>query len=716
MTYKNLFFVLVLFLVNSMDAQSLKINEVMASNQTTISDEDGEYSDWVELYNADSSAINLNGYSLSDDLDTLDKWQFGDISMVPNEFLLLFASDKNRQGNLDYWNTIINWGDEWKYTPGTSEPPSDWTSLDHNDSEWLSGPTGIGYGDNDDESEIDPVISLYARKIFLVENLDNVIDLIFHIDFDDAFVAYINGTEIARANIGQSGSPPTYDEPARNDGFEARIYQGGYPRKFCIHGFQSLLNEGENILAIQVHNLGESSSDMTLIPFLTLQLNSGENASRPPDILNLTTSNFHTNFKIKSSGELLILSDDQGNIVDSIFTRLIPTDISRGRKPDGGDNWLYFGQPTPGSENNTQGSDSLISGVEPQFSHAGGFYNVPLQLSMTSVLPDVSIYYTIDGSDPILSSKVYSEPISIASTAVIRARLISSTNFNSETVTSTYFINEQKSLPVFSISTDPDNLWADGGIYVGNLDREIPIYIEMYEKNGDLAFRHNAGAEVFGSGSSGFDQKSLSIFFRNVYGVGELNYKLFPDLPFVKYESFVLRNGGNDWWSTLIRDALSSNGLMEGTNVDYQEYRPSIVYLNGEYWGIHNIREKVNEHYIKDHFYVAEDSLDMLQYKEEIDPEIIHGDREHYNMLIDYLENNSLVGDENFNYVALLLDIDNFIDYQIVEIYCANIDWPANNNKFWRPRSTDGKWRWILFDTDTGYGLWDDWWADGTQG
>jgi hypothetical protein len=238
----------------------------------------------------------------------------------------------------------------------------------------------------------------------------------------------------------------------------------------------------------------------------------------------------------------------------------------------------------------------------------------------------------------------------------------------------------------------------------------------MYEDDGQLAFQHNAGAEIFGSGSSGFDQKSLSIFFRTMYGVGELNYQLFPELAFVEYESFILRNGGNDWWSTLIRDAMTSNGLMEGTNVDFQEYRPAEVYLNGEYWGIHNIREKVNEHFIKDHYNIDQDSLDMLQYKERVVPEIIHGDLVAYNELISFLENNRLSEDENYKQVTFLIDIENFIDYQIIEIFSSNIDWPANNNKFWRPRAANGKWRWILFDTDTGFGLWDEWWAYGIPG
>ena len=555
----------------------------------------------------------------------------------------------------------------------------------------------------DDETIILPSISLFARKEFVIENLDNIIGAVLHIDFDDSFVAYINGVEIARENIGGSvGIPPAFDELAISDEFEAKIYQGGFPNRYDIDNIKSLLNTGKNILAVQVHNLDEGSSDLSFIPFFTLQEKSSSTVIQPPKILQLNTSSIHTNFKIKSAGEPLILSDQSGSIIDSVYSEYLISDISYGRQPDGGDNWFYFSEPTPNSPNVTQGSDSLIIPDTLFFSHQGGFYNENISLVLSNTNINSSIYYTVNGSEPNQNSIKYDSPIVVNQTTVIRAVSFTNSGSRSEIITNTYFVNENRPLPIFSISTSPDNF---DRLYE-NFDTEIPIHIEMYERNGNLAFSHNAGAEVFGSGSAGFEQKSLAIFFRGKYGVGELRYKVFPDRPFEEYESFLLRNGGNDWWSTLIRDPMISNGLMKGTNIDYQAYRPSLVYINGEYWGIHNIREKVNEHYIMDHHYIPEDSLDMLEYKERITPEIIHGDLVNYNSMIDYLSNNDITDSSNYNFVESIIDIDNFIDYQIIEIYSANIDWPSNNNKFWRSKSKNGKWRWILYDTDTGFGLW----------
>jgi len=518
-----IFFLFIFCFLQFLNAQSMYINEVMASNTKTISDKDGEFPDWIEIYNAQNFSVNLEGYSLSDDPNNLKKWSFGNIEIAPESFLLIFASDKNR---------------------------------------------------------------------------------------------------------------------------------------------------------------------------------------------NSSANNLHTNFKIKSEGESIIFSSPNGKILDSLFTGYLPADISLGRKPDGSDNWLYFIEATPGGSNLSRGYDSLPLIAPPQFSHHGGFYESQLLLTITPNNDNIQIFYTIDGSIPDENSLRYDKPIIINKTTVIRAVSVHTSGFKSKVITHTYFINEDRPLPVISIATSPENF----DLLYENYDLEVPVHIEMYEKSGELEFSHNAGAEVFGGGSTEFEQKSIAIFFRKKYGSGSLKYRLFPDLPFEKYESFVLRNSGNDWWSTMFRDALITNGLMTGTAVDFQEYRPVVVYVNGKYWGIYNLREKVNEHYIKDHYNISEDKLDMLEYKEEITPNIIHGDLQNYNQLIDFLNNHDLSNDDNYQYVKSLIDIDNFIDYQIAEIYCANIDWPSNNNKFWRSREKSGRWRWILYDTDTGFGLWDEWWADGTPG
>lgn len=167
--------------------------------------------------------------------------------------------------------TIIDWGDTWKYHIGESEPPSNWRYIDFDDTDWLEGPSGFGYGDEDDSTIVEGAISLYIRKSFELDNIDNIQQALLHVDYDDGFVAYINGIEIARANI--NGNPPLFNQTAITYK-EAQMYQGGFPEKFVIDDIQTLLKSGKNVISIQVHNNDINSSDLTIIPFLTLKFTS----------------------------------------------------------------------------------------------------------------------------------------------------------------------------------------------------------------------------------------------------------------------------------------------------------------------------------------------------------------------------------------------------------------------------------------------------------
>ncbi|MDP6143861.1 MAG: CotH kinase family protein [Candidatus Marinimicrobia bacterium] len=165
----------------------------------------------------------------------------------------------------DHWETAVYAADEWAYQIPESELSSDWNTIGFDDSDWSTGPGGFGYGDEDDGTEIEPALSVYLRRIFAVTNTVDLISVILHADYDDGFVAYLNGTEIGRSNnLGESGTFVPYDETTSTD-HEAQLYSGGYPEAYTLDSLQlaSLLTAGENVLAIQVHNVGITSSDMS---------------------------------------------------------------------------------------------------------------------------------------------------------------------------------------------------------------------------------------------------------------------------------------------------------------------------------------------------------------------------------------------------------------------------------------------------------------------
>jgi hypothetical protein len=236
------------------------------------------------------------------------------------------------------------------------------------------------------------------------------------------------------------------------------------------------------------------------------------------------------------------------------------------------------------------------------------------------------------------------------------------------------------------LSTNPEHFWDnDSGIYVmgsnatdppwyygANFweDWERPIHIEMFEPNGDLGFSIDAGVKIYGNFSRTLPQKSLVIFARSSYGYTAIDYQIFPDKEIENFEAIVLRNSGNDYNNTHFRDGLVSI-LSDRTGVTSQAYRPAVVYLNGSYWGIQNIREKINEHFIASHFDVNPDNIDML----EKDNQVIHGDQAHYNDLLNFIETNDMSISDNYSVITSALNANNFIRYNITQIFNV-ISWP----------------------------------------
>ena len=262
-------FIILTLVFNFSFSQSIRINEVASSN-SIFSDEDGDTPDWIELHNYGSEEISLNNWSLTDIIDDNNPWTFPDISIDADEYILIWASDKDRS-EITYARTLINEGDSFRYIIPNQNTDINWMDSDFNDDQWSVGSSGFGYSDGDDNTYINSgTISVFLRKSFDLQNIDEINSLILDVDYDDGFVAYINGVEVARANI--NGTPPLYNTTTQID-HEAQMYSGGIPDRFSISNPQELLIDGENIFSIQVHNISNTSSDMTVIPFLSAIFN-----------------------------------------------------------------------------------------------------------------------------------------------------------------------------------------------------------------------------------------------------------------------------------------------------------------------------------------------------------------------------------------------------------------------------------------------------------
>lgn len=595
----------------------------------------------------------------------------------------------------------------------SAEPGYSWKNPGFDASSWKIGKSGFGYGDNDDSTVLNNIVSVFIRKEFNIPNLRDIGELVLSIDYDDGFVAYINGHEIARSNLGTGLSVP-FNQVTGSISREATMCKGANPENFLISNPQVLLVEGTNVIAIQGHNSGSTSDDFSLIPMLTIGRNVTELNDSVPDYIKLRGRKLHTNFKINDEGETLILSRPDSSVVDSVSPVRMAPNLSYGRKPDGEYSWFYFAVPSPYASNISKGY-SALSVDTVIFSSKGGYYPGGLELQLSSTHKSDSIFFTLDGSEPTVFSSHYIGPISISGSAVVRAISLKSDRLPGAISTNTH-VTKKHSLPVVCVSTDPVNLWDyNTGIYVlgpnastvspyfgANFwqDWERKAHVELYDITGNKQVDQDIGIKIYGAYTRSRPQKSLALYARKEYGKGSFDYKVFKDKPIEKFEALVLRNGGNDWGQAMVRDGLTST-LIRDMDIDRQAFQPVVVYLNGEYWGIQDIREKINPDYLYENHFVNPDNVNLLV----LNASIIEGSNTAYNQIITYLNSNTLENDQNYQQVKSKININNYIQYQLTQVYIDNRDWPGNNTKFWNTNDPGSLWRWIIYDTDFGFGF-----------
>jgi hypothetical protein len=587
-----LFGLLIVSIYNT-TAQTVRINEVVSSN-SVYTDEDGDASDWLEIHNFGTEDVSINGWTLSDDTNNLAKWPFPNITLSPDQYMLLWASSKDR-ATINYPRTLINQGDEFKYLIPTSEPNSNWSELSFDDSSWFIGSSGFGYNDGDDATIIpDGTQSIYLRKVFTINKLATISSLILDMDYDDAFVAYINGNEVARANI--NGTPPAYNSETITD-HEAQIYSGGNPERFMITDFSSILNEGENILTIQAHNISANSSDFTIIPFLSATFSTTNNTGiEPPAILGLTANNLHTNFKISSSSETLSLTTASGETLSQIIVENLPENTSIGISTTSGD-IVSYAETTPGSQNSNQ---EYVGSVQSEvvFSNQGGLINAPISLSLSGNASEEVIRYTIGENNPTETSPIYTNPIEINENTTVRAQIFLENYLPSSISTETYILNASNStftgsnLPIIIINTEngaeiPDEPKILGTMKIIQRPNGARNFLTDVDNDAFLNYSGTIGIETRGSSSQTLPKKPYGIDTLEDDGIEDKGVEL---LGMQKEDDWILNSFAFD--DSMMRDYISYEMARKmgqyAVNLKYCE-----VVLNGDYIGLYALSEKI---------------------------------------------------------------------------------------------------------------------------
>jgi CotH kinase protein/Secretion system C-terminal sorting domain/Chitobiase/beta-hexosaminidase C-terminal domain len=421
----------------------------------------------------------------------------------------------------------------------------------------------------------------------------------------------------------------------------------------------------------------------------------------------------HASFDLtQTDNNEVVLADPSGIILESHQMFITQTNHSYGRTSDGATTWSVFSTPTPGTQN-TGGSTSYTT--KPLLSVAPGKYTAPISVTLSSTGANEQIRYTLNGATPTATSTLYSGPITISQSTVLRARSFSTVAgiLPGFIETNTYFINDNSSLPVVSISGDANLLQLLNGTQI-----EPTGYFEYFESNGSFVDENMGDFDSHGNDSWAYDQRGIDFVSRDDHGYKRrLEHQFFNTSDRTKYRRLILKAAGSDNYphqsgGAHLRDVFAQK-LSEMAELELDERRSVFVslFVNGQYWGVYDLREKVDDNQYTDYYYgqdyIYRDSNEYIQYIKTWgatnpefgnQPAIVAWDN-----LLAYVQNNDMSIEANYNYVESQLNIDSLVDYFVFNSYLVNKDWLNWNTSWWRGTNPAGgalKWRYALWDVD----------------
>ena len=670
---------------------TLLITEVMASNNTTLTDNNGLYSDYIEIYNAGAEPVNLAGFGLSDDPQNVLDWKFPDVTIQPGAYLLVFASGAG-----------VNATDLEKGAMHTGFGISSYEEVIT-----LASPTGLILDQvTVSESQAD---TAYARVpseggAYAAEWAATSKPSPGYPNTDDGNQQFLAANPLALGDIMISEVMTSNSQYLAEDNGET-------------YDWIELYNRGSQEINLQGYGLTDNTGNPAKFRLPDKTLAPGEYytvlASGLASDESIKKNYVHTNFKLSATGEVLALFNADGLLQDKLNIDTLPRGISVGRVTQQ-DGVFYFTEPTPGAAN-ANPSSGFVATPMPDVSP--GSYPSAQTVTLSSTTQDASIYYTTDGSVPTTSSTPYTGPITMSETGMIRARAFKDGFLDSETHTATYIIGASHSLPVISLVANHDDLFnTQTGIYmlgpnaqlieghtehyeVANYleegrESERPASFEVFDESGQRVFEQDVAIRIQGGFSRDNQQKSFAVMARSEYGKGSMAYPFFENLPFTEYKSLVLRGGGQDALYAKIKEAvILENMNRQKLNCLTQQYKTYVVYLNGEYWGVYFLEEKRNESFIAQHEGAADSKAINVLSGSGLNY-VLNGTNDGYKELYEFITTHDMSIKENHEYLAERLDTDSYIDLMTNQIFLANSDY--YNLQFYQVPG--GKWKQIFYD------------------
>ncbi|TWT85899.1 CotH protein [Posidoniimonas polymericola] len=738
-----------------LDASGLRISEFMASNDDTLQDFEGDSSDWIELFNPLASEVSLAGLYLTDDSDELTQWQFPSGAAIDaGGYLVVFASGKDvvapngeyhtsfrlsadgeylglvdvdgqsvidafspefpaQEKDVSYGltmssspNTLVAEGAiarAWVPTSGVHDAV--WTSLGFNDNVFnIQGPTGFGYEDSFNPwptfvGEYNTAVpngtsSLYVRTPFTVDSTTGVTQLTLRMKYDDGFVAYLNGVQIAAANA-PNATRWNSTATSSHDDFDAISFQD-----FDVSSAIPLLISGDNVLAIHALNRSSGSSDFLVAP----ELITSQAAIVAPDAYNYfdaptpgfgngdgfagfaAAAEFNVPHGFYDSPQLVQLSSATAGSQIVYTTDGSTPAVDANLNPVNGS--VYSG-PIVVTGTTTIRATTFKQDYRPSFVQAASylFLDDVVDQSPAGQAPSGWPGYNVNGQfldygvDPAILS-LYGEQAVKDSLAAI---------------------------PSLTLTTDVENLFDPAtGIYVNALNRgfdwERLASVELINPDGSEGFSTNAGLRIRGgAGRNDYNPKhAFRLYFRGDYGDGLLDYPLFGEDGADEFDVLDLRTASNYSWAawgdsvngqqnTYLREVFSRDTQADmGHPTTRSNYYH--LYLNGQYWGLYQTQERVQEQFAEAYFGGDESDYDVLKADstEAYTFEISDGNDVAWRQLFDLaqdLDDNPTANADNFwamqgltpegvrdEQLEVLLDVDNLVDYMMIIIYTGGHD------------------------------------------
>ncbi|MBR1561484.1 MAG: lamin tail domain-containing protein [Clostridia bacterium] len=660
------------------DPNEVMISELMPVGRSILADADGDFPDWIEIYNPKSEPVSLEGWALTDDDIKRAKWVFPAKVLQPGEYLVVFASGKNRVDPAGELHTNFRLSAQGE-TVRLSTPAGDVVSqigYEHADADQsltreADGSITVALAPSPGRASLAPGEEGAEAKL-LVNATGLYINEIYFGSAGTDWVELHNASDQA---IDLSGAGLS-DNP-------------GKPRKWQFPDGAGIQPNGYVVVALP----GSLEKQAERLASATPAPTDAPEATAVPEV----HPNYTADFGL-TAGETVCLSTPGGKLVDRVALPEAQKYASMGRA-DGFDTLRYFGDMTPGAANASKSYGSV--GREVALDPAPGVIHESSVALTMSCEPGVDIYYTTDGSTPTADSKVYTGPITLEKNTVVKAIADPRQVLDPQPKTASYIFGPHTLRLVSVTGRAKDLTRSDAMFATGVRGNGCDVYVEIYEDDGTPLIGQACHLALTGHNSRTHNtQKSFKLNARRAYGDTRFRAPLFSKRDYDAVKSLSIRSSGQDYQKTHMLDSILTS-LAEGTNVFYQETEVCVVYLNGEYWGLYNMREHVDSHSICQYEGWADPDAVTIIKGDGDDAGASQGSSRDYKAFWKWLKNADLTRAEDMDTVRQSVVLESYLDFVALEMYTNNQD--LGNIRCYRSEAEDPRWRYVLFDLDLSF-------------